>query len=54
MDDTNFGPDNVGDNFYTDKIQNEAIIAAKGLIDLCTSIFGPFVDINDSFTHDGR
>jgi hypothetical protein len=34
VDDTDFGPDNVGDNFYPDAIKNEAIVAAKGLIDL--------------------
>ena len=54
MDDTDFGPDNVGDNFYTGKIQKEAIVAAKGLIDLCKSISRLFANVNDSFNHDGR
>ena len=41
INDTDFGPDNVGDNFYAGKIQKEAITAAKGLIDLCKSNYSP-------------
>ena len=38
MDDSDFGPDNVGDNFYTDTIKKEVIVAAKGLTDLQKTI----------------
>lgn len=39
LDDSDFGPDDVGDNFYTGNIQKETIVAAKGLIGLCKSIY---------------
>ena len=41
MRDIDFGPDNVGDNFHPEIIRNEAIVAARGLVDLCKSISTP-------------
>lgn len=35
--DIDFGPDNVGDNFFDGPLQNDDIVAAKGLIDLFKS-----------------
>lgn len=34
LDDANFGPESMGDNFCTDVLGSETIIAVKGLIDL--------------------
>lgn len=34
MDDSDFGPEEVGENFYTNHIENGTIDAVKGLIDL--------------------
>jgi hypothetical protein len=34
MNDSDFGPQEVGENFYTDHLENGTIDAVKGLIDL--------------------
>ena len=56
MDDSDFGPEEVGENFYTNHIENGTIDAVKGLIDLhklevdteCTFLFDFNVDKSDS------